>query len=234
MIGPLQTNKAKVAVDLFDAIHTLDRPSLAEKLARLAQDRGACPDLFVQVNTGAEPQKAGVLPEDADAFIAACRGIGPAGDRPDVHSARGRGQHAAFRAAARRGGAQRADGPVDGDEAAISRPRLPMAPPMCGWAARSSGPATIAGRMGNIAHPTGRSGQPDPRIGRQGKAAVMAPTGWSDKRSCIRLAPSARAQDSGRCCQCSVKLKRQRMAPVGAARRNAKRPGAGGGRIWQG
>jgi hypothetical protein len=76
MIGPLQTNKAKVAVDLFDAIHTLDRPSLAEKLARLAQDRGACPDLFVQVNTGAEPQKAGVLPEGADAFIAACWGMG--------------------------------------------------------------------------------------------------------------------------------------------------------------
>ena len=75
MIGPLQTNKAKVAVELFDAIHTLDRPSLAEKLARLAQARGACPQLFVQVNTGAEPQKAGVLPEAADGFIAACRGL---------------------------------------------------------------------------------------------------------------------------------------------------------------
>jgi PLP dependent protein len=76
MIGPLQTNKAKVAVDLFDAIHTVDRPSLAEKLARLAEARGACPDLFVQVNTGAEPQKAGVLPDDADAFVAACRAMG--------------------------------------------------------------------------------------------------------------------------------------------------------------
>ncbi|MGB4828494.1 MAG: YggS family pyridoxal phosphate-dependent enzyme [Paracoccaceae bacterium] len=76
MIGPLQTNKAKVAVELFDAIHTLDRPSLAEKLARLAEARGACPELFVQVNTGAEPQKAGVLPEDADGFIASCRGMG--------------------------------------------------------------------------------------------------------------------------------------------------------------
>ena len=75
MIGPLQTNKAKVAVDLFDAIHTVDRPSLAEKLARLAQDRGRCPDLFVQVNTGEEPQKAGVLPADADAFIAAARAM---------------------------------------------------------------------------------------------------------------------------------------------------------------
>ncbi len=76
MIGPLQTNKAKQAVELFDAIHSLDRPSLAEKLASLAQARGACPDLFVQVNTGEEPQKAGVLPGDADAYIARARDLG--------------------------------------------------------------------------------------------------------------------------------------------------------------
>ena len=75
MIGPLQTNKAKVAADLFDAIHTLDRPSLATKLASLAQARGAIPQLFVQVNTGAEPQKAGVLPDDFDAFITSCRAM---------------------------------------------------------------------------------------------------------------------------------------------------------------
>ena len=75
MIGPLQTNKAKLAMDLFDAIHTVDRPSLAEKLAKLAQDRGSCPDLFIQVNTGEEPQKAGILPSDADAFIASCRAM---------------------------------------------------------------------------------------------------------------------------------------------------------------
>ncbi len=75
MIGPLQTNKAKLAMDLFDAIHTVDRPSLAEKLARLAQDRGRAPQMFVQVNTGAEPQKAGILPDDADAFIARCRDL---------------------------------------------------------------------------------------------------------------------------------------------------------------
>ena len=75
MIGPLQTNKAKVAVELFDAIHTVDRPSLAEKLARLAETRGTCPDLFIQVNTGAEPQKAGVLPEETDAFVASCRAM---------------------------------------------------------------------------------------------------------------------------------------------------------------
>ncbi|HVG48532.1 MAG TPA: YggS family pyridoxal phosphate-dependent enzyme [Rubellimicrobium sp.] len=70
LIGPLQTNKARAAVELFDAIHTLDRPRLVETLARLAQERGASPELFVQVNTGREPQKAGVLPEDADALVA--------------------------------------------------------------------------------------------------------------------------------------------------------------------
>lgn len=75
LIGPLQTNKARQALDLFDAIHSLDRPKLAATLARLAQERGACPDLFVQVNTGAEPQKAGVLPADADAFIRDARAM---------------------------------------------------------------------------------------------------------------------------------------------------------------
>lgn len=75
MIGPLQTNKAKVAAELFDAIHTVDRPSLADKLAKLAQARGASPDLFIQVNTGAEPQKAGILPADTDAFVASCRAM---------------------------------------------------------------------------------------------------------------------------------------------------------------
>ena len=75
MIGPLQTNKAKAAVELFDAIHTLDRASLAEKLAKLAQDRGTCPHLFVQVNTGSEPQKAGVMPQDLDGFVTTCRGM---------------------------------------------------------------------------------------------------------------------------------------------------------------
>ncbi len=76
LIGPLQSNKAKAAVELFDAIHSLDRISLAERLARLAEARGACPELFVQVNTGAEPQKAGVLPADLDRFVADCRALG--------------------------------------------------------------------------------------------------------------------------------------------------------------
>jgi pyridoxal phosphate enzyme (YggS family) len=73
LIGPLQTNKVREAVALFDAIHTLDRPKLAAALADEMARSGRAPMLFVEVNTGAEPQKAGVLPEDADAFIAACR-----------------------------------------------------------------------------------------------------------------------------------------------------------------
>ncbi|SFG27157.1 YggS family pyridoxal phosphate-dependent enzyme [Roseobacter denitrificans] len=75
LIGPLQTNKARQAFDLFQSIHTLDRPKLAKTCARLAQEIGHCPELFVQVNTGEEPQKAGVAPSDADAFIAECRAL---------------------------------------------------------------------------------------------------------------------------------------------------------------
>ena len=71
--GPLQSNKAKDAVALFDAIHAVDRPSIAEALAKEVARQGRHPTLFVEVNTGEEPQKAGVLPRDADAFIKACR-----------------------------------------------------------------------------------------------------------------------------------------------------------------
>ena len=73
LLGPLQTNKARQAMDLFQTIHALDRPKLARTLARLAQELGQCPDLFVQINTGAEPQKAGLLPDAADAFITEAR-----------------------------------------------------------------------------------------------------------------------------------------------------------------
>lgn len=75
LLGPLQSNKARQAMELFQVIHSLDRPKLAQGIARLAQDMGQCPQLFVQVNTGAEPQKAGILPEDADGFIADCRAL---------------------------------------------------------------------------------------------------------------------------------------------------------------
>ena len=98
MIGPLQSNKAKEAVELFDAIHTLDRPSLAEALAKEIAKQGRTPRLFVQVNTGEEPQKGGVIPTEVDAFLDACRAkygltidglmcIPPAEDPPSPHFA---------------------------------------------------------------------------------------------------------------------------------------------------
>lgn len=73
LIGPLQSNKAREAVALFDVIHTVDRPKIAGALAEEMARQGRILPVFVQINTGAEPQKAGVLPEAADAFIAACR-----------------------------------------------------------------------------------------------------------------------------------------------------------------
>ena len=73
MLGPLQTNKARQAMELFDCIHSLDRPKLAKTIARLAQELGKCPELFIQVNTGAEVQKAGILVKDLESFIAECR-----------------------------------------------------------------------------------------------------------------------------------------------------------------
>ncbi|MDB6182872.1 YggS family pyridoxal phosphate-dependent enzyme [Paracoccus fistulariae] len=76
MIGPLQSNKAKQAVQLFDAIHTLDRMSLARKLAAQIRDQGRDPLLFIQVNTGDEPQKAGILADELPGFLASCRDLG--------------------------------------------------------------------------------------------------------------------------------------------------------------
>jgi pyridoxal phosphate enzyme (YggS family) len=98
LIGPLQSNKAREAVLLFDAIHSVDRPSLCAALAKEIDRQGRAPVLFVEINTGAEPQKAGVPPDEADAFIAACRMvygleiaglmcIPPAEDAPAPHFA---------------------------------------------------------------------------------------------------------------------------------------------------
>ena len=75
LIGPLQTNKAKEAVDLFDVVETLDREKLARSLAEAAAALGRSPRLYVEVNTGEEPQKAGVIPPEADAFIARTRDV---------------------------------------------------------------------------------------------------------------------------------------------------------------
>jgi len=75
LIGPLQTNKTRAAMELFNAIHTVDRPKLARTIARIADETGACPDLFIQVNTGDEDQKAGCSVDDVDALVAECRAL---------------------------------------------------------------------------------------------------------------------------------------------------------------
>ncbi len=98
LIGPLQTNKVRHAVALFDVIETVDRPRLAQALAREFDSSGRQLPCYIQVNTGAEPQKAGVLPEEADAFIAQCRDelglpvaglmcIPPVDEEPSLHFA---------------------------------------------------------------------------------------------------------------------------------------------------
>ena len=75
LLGPLQSNKARAAMRLFDCLHTLDRPKLATALARLAQELGHCPTLFIQVNTGLERQKAGITPNVVDGFVKDCRAL---------------------------------------------------------------------------------------------------------------------------------------------------------------
>jgi len=97
LIGPLQTNKARAAMDLFDAIHTLDRPKLARTIARIAEETGNCPDIFVQVNTGDEDQKAGCAIDTADTLIEECRALNlplkglmcipPVNEAPSLHFA---------------------------------------------------------------------------------------------------------------------------------------------------
>lgn len=97
LLGPLQSNKVRPAMELFDAIHSVDRPKLARRIADMAQELGACPDLFLQINTGEENQKAGVPPAAADAFIAEVRAMGvpvaglmcipPVEETPSLHFA---------------------------------------------------------------------------------------------------------------------------------------------------
>ncbi len=76
LIGPLQTNKTRAAMELFDVLHTVDRPKLARTIARIAEETGKCPGIFVQVNTGDEDQKAGCAIDDVDALVAECRDLG--------------------------------------------------------------------------------------------------------------------------------------------------------------
>jgi len=95
LIGPLQSNKVKQAVELFDAIHTLDRLKLAQKLSNEIQTQGRAPEMFIQINTGEEEQKSGIPPKDADQFIADCLSldlpikglmvIPPVNEEPSLH-----------------------------------------------------------------------------------------------------------------------------------------------------
>ena len=97
LIGPMQTNKTRLAMGLFDVIHSVDRPKLARTIARIAEEEGHCPRLFIQVNTGEEDQKAGVLPEELDELVALCRELNlpveglmcipPSGEEPSLHFA---------------------------------------------------------------------------------------------------------------------------------------------------
>ena len=97
LIGPLQSNKVRQAFELFQTIHSVDRPKLAKAIARIADEVGHCPDIFLQINTGEEDQKAGVPPGEADPFIAECRAlelpikglmcIPPAAEEPSLHFA---------------------------------------------------------------------------------------------------------------------------------------------------
>ena len=75
IIGPLQTNKTRAAMELADSIHTLDRQKLAKNMARLVQELGRCPELFVQVNTGDEQQKSGVSPKETESFVKECHNL---------------------------------------------------------------------------------------------------------------------------------------------------------------
>jgi len=97
LLGPLQSNKTRQAMELFDVIHTLDRLKLAKRFAMIAEELGRCPDLFIQVNTGEEEQKAGIAPDEVDGFVAECRELGlpvvglmcipPVDEEPSLHFA---------------------------------------------------------------------------------------------------------------------------------------------------
>ena len=97
IIGPLQSNKVRAAMGIADAIHSVDRPKIAKAIARIADETGACPEVFLQVNTGEEAQKSGVMPAEADGFVEECQRLGlpvvglmcipPLDEEPSLHFA---------------------------------------------------------------------------------------------------------------------------------------------------
>ncbi|PTX57708.1 hypothetical protein C8N43_2379 [Litoreibacter ponti] len=97
LLGPLQSNKTRQAMELFDVIHTLDRLKLAKRFGMIRDEIGKCPDIFIQVNTGAEEQKAGISPDEVEAFVTECRAldlpviglmcIPPVDEEPSLHFA---------------------------------------------------------------------------------------------------------------------------------------------------
>ena len=142
LIGPLQSNKAREAVELFDVIETVDREKIASELAKEIARQGKAPRLFVQVNTGDEPQKAGIDPAEAVAFAERCRTRAWARDRgADVHPAGRREPGPPFRACSQSSPARPVSRSSPWACPATTRWRSPSAPPASGWAAPSSGRA---------------------------------------------------------------------------------------------
>ena len=153
LIGPLQSNKAAEAVQLFDAIHTIDRPKIAQAVAAEMKKQAKPLTLFVQVNTGREPQKAGIDPDAADAFLKDCREVyGLEISGPDVHSPRRGRPPPAFRIAWRHREAQWAAQAQHGHERRL-----------CGSDCRGRHPC--AGGFGDLRHAGTRSpaASSDPR-----------------------------------------------------------------------
>ena len=148
LIGPLQTNKAAEAALLFDVIETLDRPKLARALAEAFSRAGRAPALYVQINTGEEPQKSGVMPSQADAFISACRGefglnieglmcVPPQDEEPALH-------FALLAKIARRNGLERLSMGMSGDfETAVRFGATSVRVGSALFGARDKGPAPI-------------------------------------------------------------------------------------------
>ena len=199
LIGPLQSNKAKEAVALFDAIHSVDRPSLCEALAKEIAKQGRSPLLFVEINTGAEAQKAGVLPQDADAFLAECRdGLRPDHFRADVHSAARGGAGAAFRAHRQDRAAQRAQAVVDGHERGF-RDRDPARRHPCAGRQRDFRRARMSTADPELERWQTRFAEPGYLFGTAPNVFLKSKPPASHLRGCLRKSGSTSSQGIDTC-----------------------------------